>query len=200
VLHYVANDRVVEAGDLVLLDAGAERSLYQGDITRTYPADGAFTAEQRAVYEIVDAARAAGVGAVAPGVSVGDVHAAAVRVIVEGLVSLGVLDGEVDDLVEADAHRPWFPHTTSHWIGLDVHDPGDYVRDGASRALEAGMVFTVEPGLYFPPDAVDAAAPFAGIGVRVEDDVAVTASGRENLTAALPTAADDIEALVRSAR
>lgn len=200
VLHYVANDRTLAAGDLVLLDAGAELDLYQGDITRTYPVDGAFSGVQRSVYEVVDRARAAAVAAVAPGATLGDVHAAAVRVVVEGLVSFGVLDGTVDDLVAADAHRPWFPHQTSHWIGLDVHDPGDYVRGGLARPLEPGMAFTVEPGLYFPPGSEGGAAPFAGIGVRVEDDVVVTDDGRENLTAALATAADEIEALVRGAR
>ena len=200
VLHYVANSRTLAPGDLVLLDAGAELNLYQGDITRTYPVDGTFSAEQRAVYDIVDRARAAGVAAVAPGATVADVHAAAVRVIVEGLASLGVVEGNEDDLVEGDAHRPWFPHQTSHWLGLDVHDPGDYAVDGASRVLEPGMVFTVEPGLYFPLGSEGGAAPFAGIGVRLEDDVLVTDSGHENLTEALPTGADDIEALVRSSR
>lgn len=200
VLHYVANSRVIEKGDLVLLDAGAELDLYQGDITRTYPVDGVFSGRQRAVYEVVERARAAAVAAVAPGVSVAEVHGSAVRVVVEGLVSLGVLDGDVDELVAADAHRPWFPHQTSHWLGLDVHDPGDYVRDGSSRVLEPGMTFSVEPGLYFPADSAEGAAPFAGIGVRVEDDVVVTQEGHENLTEALPTAADDVEALVRSLR
>lgn len=200
VLHYVANSRTLRAGDLVLVDAGAELNLYQGDITRTYPVDGAFSGEQRAVYEVVDRARAAAVEAAAPGATVADVHAAAVRVMVEGLVSLAVLEGDVDDLVAEDAHRPWFPHQTSHWIGLDVHDPGDYARKGTPRPLEPGMAFTVEPGLYFPVGSEKGAARFAGIGVRVEDDVVVTETGHENLTAALPTAADEIEALVRSSR
>lgn len=200
VLHYVANDRTLAAGDLVLLDAGAELDLYQGDITRTYPVDGTFSGAQRAVYEVVDRAREEAVAAVAPGATISDVHAAAVRVVVEGLVSLGVLEGDVHDLVANDAHRPWFPHQTSHWIGLDVHDPGDYARGGAPRSLEPGMAFTVEPGLYFPPGSEGGAAPFAGIGVRVEDDVFVTDGGHENLTSGLPTAAHDIEALMRSSR
>jgi Xaa-Pro aminopeptidase len=200
VLHYVANSRTMEAADLVLLDAGAELNLYQGDITRTYPVGGVFSGEQRAVYEVVNRARDAAVEVVAPGVTIADVHRTAVGVLVEGLVSLGVLEGDVEELVANDAHRPWFPHQTSHWIGLDVHDPGDYAREGASRVLEPGMAFTVEPGLYFPEGSEGGAAPFAGIGVRVEDDVVVTEAGRENLTGALPADPDEIEALVRSLR
>jgi Xaa-Pro aminopeptidase len=190
----------MEAADLVLLDAGAELNLYQGDITRTYPVGGVFSGEQRAVYEVVNRARDAAVEVVAPGVTIADVHRTAVGVLVEGLVSLGVLEGDVEELVANDAHRPWFPHQTSHWIGLDVHDPGDYAREGASRVLEPGMAFTVEPGLYFPEGSEGGAAPFAGIGVRVEDDVVVTEAGRENLTGALPADPDEIEALVRSLR
>lgn len=200
VLHYSANGRMVEKGDLVLVDAGAEVDLYQGDISRVYPANGVFSDSQRAVYEVVDAARAAAVASVAPGVTVAHVHDTATRTLVEGLLALGVLTGTVDDLVSAEAHKPFFPHQTSHWLGLDVHDPGDYARDGASRALAPGMVLTVEPGLYFPPGQEGAASSFSGMGVRIEDDVLVTADGCENLTAGLPTAADDIEALMREAR
>lgn len=198
VLHYVANDRVVMAGDLVLVDAGAEVGLYAGDVTRTYPADGRFTPAQRAVYDVVDRARAAGIAAARPGGTIADVHRAAVGVITEGLVDLGVLSGTADALVEEEAYKPWFPHQTSHWLGLDVHDPGDYARDGASRVLEPGMVFTVEPGLYFAPGAEGVPADFAGIGVRVEDDVLVTFQGVENLTAGVPTDADAVEARVRA--
>ncbi|HSG06841.1 MAG TPA: aminopeptidase P N-terminal domain-containing protein [Longimicrobiales bacterium] len=200
VLHYVANSRVMEKGDLVLLDAGAELGMYQGDVTRTYPVDGVFSGRQRAVYEVVERARAAAVEAVAPGASLAEIHGSAVRVVVEGLVSMGVLKGDLEELVATDAHRPWFPHQTSHWLGLDVHDPGDCARDGSPRLLEPGMTFTVEPGLYFPADSEEGAAAFAGIGVRVEDDVVVTEDGHDNLTRALPTAPDDIEALVRSLR
>jgi len=196
VLHYVRNGDVVGADDLVLVDAGAEASLYHGDVTRTYPASGVFTACQRDVYDIVDAARRAALDAVAPGGTIGAVHDAAVRVLVEGLVELGVLSGEVEGLIAADAHKPYFPHQTSHWLGLDVHDPGDYARDGASRLLEPGMVFTVEPGLYFRPHVDDASEALVGIGVRIEDDVVVTEEGREVLTAALPTDAEEIEELV----
>lgn len=195
VLHYVRNGDVVGGSDVVLVDAGAEAGLYHGDVTRTWPASGTFEGPQRDVYVLVDRARAAAVDAVAPGATIGDVHDRAVRVLTEGLVDLGVLDGEVDDLVEEGAHKAYFPHQTSHWLGLDVHDPGDYARDGASRMLEPGMVFTVEPGLYFRPDAGDA-GDFSGIGVRIEDDVLVTDDGHEVLTAALPTSVEDVEELL----
>jgi len=196
VLHYVANARVMQRGEVVLVDAGAELAHYAGDVTRTWPVDGRFTATQRAVYDVVEGARATAVELVGPGVTTAQVHEAAVRVLTEGLVSLGVLTGDPDALVEEGAYKASYPHQTSHWIGLDVHDPGDYARGGAPRALEAGMVFTVEPGLYFRADAGGPAAPYAGIGVRIEDDVLVTAEGCENLTRALPTAAEEVEALV----
>ena len=195
VLHYVANRRVMERGDLVLIDAGAELSLYAGDVTRTHPVDGRFTALQREAYDVVEAARREAVALVAPGVTISAVHDLAVRVLVEGLVSMGVLEGEVDALIEGGAHRPYYPHQTSHWLGLDVHDPGDYARAGMPRTLEPGMVFSVEPGLYFRRDARGGAEPWAGIGIRIEDDVLVTEGGHENLTAAFPTSADAIEAL-----
>ncbi|MDT8341236.1 MAG: aminopeptidase P N-terminal domain-containing protein [Longimicrobiales bacterium] len=202
VLHYVENRGVARAGDLVLVDAGASYGLYAADVTRTYPVDGAYGAEQLALYRVVEAARAAAVAHVRPGVTVAAVHEAAVAALVRGLVELGVLEGEADALVEAEAHKPFFPHQTSHWLGLDVHDVGDYARDGAARVLEPGMVITVEPGLYFGPGALEAAgeraARFAGTGIRVEDDVLVTASGHENLTAGLATAAGAVEAELRS--
>lgn len=200
VLHYVDNRRVIEAGDAVLVDAGAEVALYQGDVTRTWPADGTFRAPQRALYEVVEAARTAAVARVSPGTAVDQIHAAATRAIVEGLVGLGVLAGDVDDLLAQEAYRALFPHQTSHWLGLDVHEPGDYVRGGAPRVLEPGMVLTVEPGVYVPAVHDGRAAPFAGIGIRIEDDLLVTSDGHENLTAALPTSVDDVEALARSCR
>ncbi|MEE2899459.1 MAG: aminopeptidase P N-terminal domain-containing protein [Gemmatimonadota bacterium] len=197
VLHYVENRDTVPDDALVLIDAGAEVCMYNGDITRTYPASGRFSDEQREVYRVVESARQAAVAQVSPGVSIASVHDASVRAIVEGLVGLGVLSGATEDLLADGAHRPFFPHQTSHWLGLDVHDPGDYSRDGASRVLEPGMVFTVEPGLYFRPDVSEGAGrAFSGIGVRIEDDVLVTAAGCEVLTASLPTSEDDIEGLV----
>jgi len=196
VLHYVENTRIIGEGDLVLVDAGAEHGLYQGDITRTYPAGGRFTAVQREVYEIVEAARRAAVGVVRPGVRIADVHDAATRVLIEGLLALGVVEGKPEEIIESETHKPFYPHQTSHWLGLDVHDPGDYAKDGTSRKLEPGMVFTVEPGLYFRPGHEATPERLAGIGVRIEDDVAVTADGHEVLTVGLPTAADDVEALL----
>jgi Xaa-Pro aminopeptidase len=192
VLHYAANDRVAGPGDLVLVDAGAAVGLYAADVTRTYPVSRRFTPEQGAVYEVVDQARHAAVEAIRPGTSIEEVHVAAVTRITEGLVELGLLEGEVEGLVEQEAHKPFFPHQTSHWLGLDVHDVGAYGRAGVSRVLEPGMVLTVEPGLYFGAGAMDAAAEkagrYAGLGVRLEDDVLVTPDGWENLTGALPTA------------
>lgn len=196
VLHYVANSQRVGAGDLVLVDAGAAVGLYHADITRTFPASGAFTGEQRAVYEVVESARRAAVAAAQPGGTIGAVQDAAVSVMAAGLVELGVLDGDPDDLVAKEGHKPFYPHQTCHWLGLDVHDPGDYARAGQARVLEPGMVFTVEPGLYFQPGGEGAAARFAGIGIRVEDDLLVTADRCENLTNDLPTAADRIAELV----
>jgi Xaa-Pro aminopeptidase len=200
VLHYVENAGVIERDALVLVDAGAEHGLYNGDVTRTYRAGGRFSGAAREVYDIVEAALRAGIATVRPGASVADVHANATRVLVEGLVALGALKGRVDDLIEAEAHKPFYPHQTSHWLGLDVHDPGDYARDGVSRALVPGMALTVEPGLYFRPDHSATPARLSGIGVRIEDDVAVTAGGCEVLTAALPTASAEVGALVPSAK
>ncbi len=200
VLHYVDNASVIGRDELVLIDAGAEYGLYHGDVTRTYPASGRFTPLQREVYEVVEAARVAAVGAVRPGAPIADVHAAATRVLVDGLVALGALAGDAEQLIREEKHKPFYPHQTSHWLGLDVHDPGDYARDGASRSLEPGMVLTIEPGLYFRPDHEDTPARLAGIGVRIEDDVAVTEDGCEVLTRALPSAADEVESLVRSAQ
>jgi Xaa-Pro aminopeptidase len=200
VLHYVDNARPLDDGDLVLIDAGAAFRLYSADITRTFPVSGRFTGEQRAVYEIVEAARAAAMAAIRPGTTIAAVHDAALAVIVPGLVELGVLQGDPAALAADEKHKPFYPHQTSHWLGLDVHDVGDYARNGESRVLEPGMVFTVEPGLYFGGPCEGGAERFAGIGVRVEDDVLVTQSGCENLTAALTTDADRLAELVGRAR
>ena len=198
VLHYVANDRTAEAGDLILVDAGAEVDLYAADVTRTFPVGGRFSPEQRAVYDIVATALEAGVAACRPGEPVTAPHRAAVEVLVEGLCALGILEGSPEDHVEQESHKPFYPHQTSHWLGLDVHEPGDYAHAGTPRLLEPGMVLTVEPGLYFPPALEDAAGTFVGLGVRLEDDVHVTAQGPERLTAALPVDPAAIEALVGS--
>ena len=200
VLHYAQNRCALSGGELVLLDAGAEVGLYNADITRTVPVSGRFTGEQRAVYEVVEAARVAAVAAARPGNTIAAVHEAAVAIITEGLVELGVLEGPPETLAETDKHKPFFPHCTSHWLGLDVHDPGDYTQDGRPRTLEPGMVFTVEPGLYFRPGGEAGAIRFAGIGVRIEDDLLVTSTGCDNLTRELPTSADSVAELVKGER
>lgn len=199
-MHYVRNDGVLEAGELVLIDAGCEYGCYAADITRTFPVSGTFSPEQRRIYEIVLAAQEAAIAAVAPGVDFDAPHRAAARVLTEGLVSLGVLEGDVDALLEADASRPWTVHRTSHWLGLDVHDVGDYRFGDAWRDLAPGMVLTIEPGLYFPSAEPGVPRAFAGIGIRIEDDVLVTDDGCEVLTGDVPKAPDEIEALMADAR
>lgn len=196
VLHYITNDRRMQAGDLVLVDAGAQVRLYAGDISRTFPVSGRFTPEQRRVYELVLAAHDAAIAAVRPGATEADVHGVAVRTLVEGLVDLGALEGDPTEIAQdKERYKAFYPHRTSHWLGLDVHDVGDYMRAGEPRVLEAGMVLTIEPGLYFPPETEDAPAGLRGLGVRIEDDVAVTDTGAEVLTAGLPTDADSVEGL-----
>ena len=183
-----------------LLGQQTEVDLYAGDLTRTYPVSGHFTGEQRDVYETVLSARSAALEQIRPGNTVSSVHEMTVRTLVKGLVELGVLNGKIEDLVAGEAYKPFFPHRTMHWLGLDVHDPGDYATSEGPRMLEEGMVLTVEPGLYFRKSRpTDAESDYDGIGMRVEDDVLVTSDGGEVLSAALPVAADDVEALARQA-
>jgi Xaa-Pro aminopeptidase len=199
VLHYVANERRVEDGELVLVDAGAEFESYCGDISRTFPASGRFTPSQREMYRVVQAALEAGIAAVRPGAPFSGVHEASRRVLVEGMVSLGLLAGEVDELVEKEAYKRFFMHQTSHWLGLDVHDAGPYrERDGEPVTLEAGMVLTVEPGIYVARDGEGIPDALRGTGIRLEDDVLVTAEGHEVLTRDVPVDPDEVEALVGS--
>jgi Xaa-Pro aminopeptidase len=195
VLHYVRNDCKLRAGGLVLVDAGCELEGYASDVTRTYPVGGRMSGPGRDLYQVVLAAQAAALERCRPGSTLPDVHDAAVRVLVQGLVDLSLLHGAVDELVASEAHKPFYMHGTSHWLGLDVHDVGAYRREGAPRPLEPGMVFTVEPGLYVAESAEGVDPRFRGIGIRIEDDVVVTDDGHENLTAALPKAPDDLEAL-----
>jgi Xaa-Pro aminopeptidase len=198
VLHYTANASELRAGDLVLLDAGARVGGYCADISRTVPVSGTFTSEQRVLHDGVLAALRAGSAAAKPGATVDDVHDAAVDVLARTLVELGFLHGPPESLrtPEREAEmRPFYPHRTSHWLGLDVHDVGDYRVDGAPRRLEPGMVLTVEPGLYLPADAHGGPAALHGTGIRIEDDILITEDGNEVLTAALPAAAADIEAM-----
>ncbi|WP_024549920.1 Xaa-Pro aminopeptidase [Siccibacter turicensis] len=198
ILHYTENESELRDGDLVLIDAGCEYRGYAGDITRTFPVSGKFTPAQRAVYDIVLASLEASLTLFRPGVSIQDVTGEVVRIMVTGLVDLGILHGEVETLIAENAHRPFFMHGLSHWLGLDVHDVGVYGPD-RSRPLEPGMVITVEPGLYIAPDA-DVPAQYRGIGIRIEDNILITDSGNENLTASVVKRADDIEALMAAAR
>ncbi len=196
-LHYTRNRSPIAEGQLVLLDGGAEVDLYAGDITRTYPAGGTFDDRQAEVYGWVLRAHRAAIDAIKPGVPVARVHEAALEELISGLMDLGILLGEREELLEQEAYKPHFPHQTSHWLGLDVHDVGDYAKGGEPRVLSEGMVLTVEPGLYFPPGAADQPSPFEGIGIRIEDDILVTRKGAENLTEALPVSPGKVEALVR---
>ena len=198
VLHYSENDALMKEGDLLLVDAGCELRGYASDITRTWPVSGRYTVEQRAVYEIVLEAQRAAIAAIGPGVSIRDPHHAAIDVITKGLRSLGLLKGKTSRLMRDKAYREFFMHGTSHWLGMDVHDVGDYEAGGEPRKFKPGMCCTVEPGIYIAPDNDNAPAPFRGIGVRIEDDVAVTADGCEVLTAALPKDPGEVEALVGS--
>jgi len=186
-LHYVENDRRIEEGDLVLIDAGCEYGAYAADITRTFPASGRFTPEQEAVYRVVLAAQHAAIARVRPGGRFQDVHDAAVEVLVDGLLELGLLEGKRKKAIEKGTYTRFYMHRTSHWLGMDVHDRGRYHDPkGEWRLLEPGMVLTVEPGLYIRPDEKKVPSSFLGIGVRIEDDVLVTEDGHRVLTAAAP--------------
>ena len=196
VLHYVTNDCRAADGDLVPIDAGAELDMYCGDITRTFPVTGRFTPAQRAVYEVVLAAEEAAIAAVRPGAPFSGIHDAAVHVLTAGMVDLGLLQGDVETLIAEGAYRRFYLHQTSHWLGLDVHDVGLYRQGDDSVLLEPGMVLTVEPGLYVPADADDVPDVLRGVGVRIEDDVLVTAEGNELLTRGVPVLPDEIEALM----
>ena len=201
VLHYHENDRRMRSGDLLLIDAGAEIEGLTGDVTRTFPVNGVFSDPQKAVYQVVLRALAAGIRACKPGAAWDRPHRACVRALTKGLVDLGVLRGDPASLVKADAYRPFYMHGTSHWIGRDVHDVGGYEdAQGRPVTMPVGAVLTVEPGLYFARDDRDVARELRGIGVRIEDDVLITKSGPVVLTSAAPKAVRDIEALMRRAR
>jgi len=200
VLHYRANNSVLNDGDLLLIDAGAEYDCYASDITRTFPINGKFSPEQRALYDVVLKAQNASIKEVRAGKPFGAYHDAAVKAIVAGLIKLGLLKGSVEKNIREHTYRPFYMHKTGHWLGLDVHDVGDYRVDGEFRELEPGMVVTVEPGIYIAPDAKRVPAKWRGIGIRIEDDVVVTRDDPEVITAAVPRDADEIEALMAKAR
>ncbi len=204
VLHYVENADVLREGDLVLVDAGCELHGYASDITRTFPANGRFSAPQRRLYELVLAAQLAAIAKVRPGNRWNQPHKAALKVLTQGLVELGLIAGEgvtdgvaadLKQLIKDERYKPFFMHKTGHWLGMDVHDVGQYKQDGQWRRFEPGMALTVEPGLYIAPDA-EAPAEYRGIGIRIEDDVLVTEGEPEVLSAGVPKDPDAIEALM----
>lgn len=200
ILHYVENDQELKEGDLVLIDAGCEYQYYAGDISRTFPVNGRFSPQQKALYQVVLDAQLAAIEQIHVGVSYKQPHYAAVRVLVTGLVALGLLQGDVDELINTEAYHRFYMHGTGHWLGIDVHDVGEYQVDAAPRPFEAGMVITVEPGLYIAPDDQTVDEQWRGIGIRIEDDVLVTSQGPHVLTAKVVKTIEDIEQLMANAR
>ena len=198
VLHYISNDARMSDGELLLIDAGCEVDGYASDITRTFPVNGRFTGAQRAVYDVVLAAQLAAIDKVRAGHGWNEPHDAAVRVLAQGMLDLKLLGGSLDEVLEKESYKRFYMHRTGHWLGLDVHDAGEYKRSGNWRTLAPGMALTVEPGLYIRA-ADDVPEPLRDIGVRIEDDVVVTASGCEVITAEAPKLPADIEALMRDA-
>ena len=197
VLHYVSNDRPLKDGDLLLIDAAGEYHGYAADITRTFPVNGRFSAAQQEVYEIVLAAQVAAIDAVRPGNHWSAPHEAALRVLTQGMVDLKLLHGEVDGLIESGAYKRFYMHRTGHWLGLDVHDAGEYKQAGEWRMLEPGMALTVEPGIYIRPGD-DLPTALHNIGIRIEDDVVVTDNGCRVLSGAAPKTVKDIEEHMRA--
>jgi Xaa-Pro aminopeptidase len=198
VLHYIANDARMSDGELLLIDAGCEVDGYASDITRTFPVNGRFSGPQRAVYDLVLAAQRAAIDKVRAGNGWNEPHDAAVRVLAQGMLDLKLLSGSFDEVLEKETYKRFYMHRTGHWLGLDVHDAGEYKRSGNWRTLAAGMALTVEPGLYIRA-ADDVPEPLRGIGVRIEDDVVVAETGCEVITAEAPKLPEDIEALMRDA-
>ncbi|AYA02503.1 Xaa-Pro aminopeptidase [Acinetobacter sp. WCHAc010034] len=200
ILHYVENDQELKDGDLVLIDAACEYQLYASDITRTFPVNGKFSPEQKALYEVILKAQLAAIDAVRVGNSYKEPHNAAVRIMVQGLLDLGIMQGDIEQIIASESYRQFYMHGTGHWLGMDVHDVGSYKQGDDWRAYEAGMVVTVEPGLYIAPDDETVDAKWRGIGIRIEDDVAVTQDGPRVLTAAVVKSVDEIEALMAKAQ
>ena len=197
ILHYIENNAQMKKGDLLLIDAGCELDGYASDVTRTFPVNGKYSAEQKVIYELVLAAQQAAIEQVKPGKHWNDPHEAAVRVLVDGLLDLKLLKGKADDIIEKQEYRKFYMHRTGHWLGMDVHDVGDYKVDGIWRLLEPGLVLTVEPGLYISAGQKGIDERWWNIGVRIEDDVLVTKEGSEVLSIDAPKAVDDIEALMK---
>jgi len=196
ILHHIENARVIEDGDLVLIDAGCEYEMYNGDITRTFPANGKFTPEQRAIYDLVLKANKKGIELCTTGFGPEDVHWEAVKILVDGLIELKLLEGPAEKAIEDETYKKFYMHRTGHWLGVDVHDVGNARKDGEWRKFEVGMVTTVEPGLYFPEDEESIPESYRGIGIRIEDDVAITSGAPDVLTSDCPKEADEIEKLI----
>jgi Xaa-Pro aminopeptidase len=192
VLHYRKNDRAIETGDLLLIDAGCEYGYYASDVTRTFPVGRDFSRAQQAVYELVLEAQLEGIAAVRPGTTLDAIHQLTVELLARGMAKLGLLAGEAEKIIETNAYKRFYMHRTSHWLGMDVHDVGPYFVEGKPRPLEPGMVLTVEPGIYIAPDDETVPAEWRGIGVRIEDDVVVTETGSDVLTAGIPKTPDEV--------
>lgn len=196
ILHYQENNAVLKTGDLVMIDAGCEIACYASDISRTFPVSGKFTEEQQAIYEIVLAANLAAIAEVKPGNLYQAPHNVAVRIITQGLIELGILHGDVETLIANKAFAAFYMHSTGHWLGLDVHDVGAYRVNGESRPFAEGMVLTIEPGIYIAADNMNVAEKWRGIGIRIEDNVLVTATGHRVMTANTPKVIADIERIM----
>jgi len=196
VLHYVENKDLLRDGDLVLIDAGCEYQNYAADITRTFPVNGKFSVEQAAIYDVVLKAQADAIAMIGPGIEYNKTNEATIRTITQGLVDLGLLQGDIDELIANEAHREFYMHGAGHWLGMDVHDVGDYKIEGQWRVYEPGMVVTIEPGIYIAPGSPNIDEKWHGIAVRIEDDIVVTKDGNENLTSAVPKERNEIEALM----
>jgi Xaa-Pro aminopeptidase len=193
VLHYIANNQELRDGDLLLIDAGAEYDGYASDITRTFPVNGKFSPEQKQLYEVVLAAQSAAIDKARAGNQWQDIHDAAIRVATEGMISLGILEGDLDRQIETKGYKKYYVHNTGHWLGLDVHDVGEYTIDGHSRELEPGMVLTIEPGIYIQPSETGVKECWRGVGIRIEDNIAITQDAPRILTEGLARTVDEIE-------
>ena len=196
ILHYIENSAALKQGDLVLIDAGCELDYYAADITRTFPVGGKFSPEQKALYEICLKAQLDAIAVAKPGNHWNDPHETTVKVITQGLLDIGLLEGDVNELIASEAYKEFYMHRAGHWLGMDVHDVGDYKVGGEWRVLEPGMVMTIEPGIYVAPDNERVAKKWRGIGIRIEDDVVITKDGNEVLTSGVPKSVADIEALM----
>ena len=196
ILHYVENNKELKDGDLVLIDAACEYEFYASDITRTFPVNGKFSTEQKALYQVVLDAQVAAIDAVRVENSYKEPHNVAVRILVQGLLDLGIMQGDLDEIIEKESFRQFYMHGTGHWLGMDVHDVGSYKQNGEWRTYQEGMVVTVEPGLYIAPDDETVDAKWRGIGIRIEDDIVATKKGPLNLTSKVVKTVEEIEALM----